>query len=57
MVILDYPAEIKEAIKIYEPYRDAILDHVMDRKPLVGVPDVAWKAYEKCRKWALEQDQ
>lgn len=39
------------------PYKDAILTHVIDGKPLVGVPDDVWEAYEKERKWAWEEDQ
>lgn len=51
MVILDYPAEIKEAIKIYEPYLDAHNESIENAPPEVV------SAYEKCRKWAWEQDQ
>lgn len=47
----------KKLEEIWMPYKDAILNHVIDGKPLVGVPDEAWKAYEKDRKWAWEQEQ
>ena len=57
MVILDFPDEIKQLEKIWMPYKDAILDHVLDGKPLVGVPDEAWDAYLKNRKWSWDMGQ
>lgn len=56
-MIWNPPEEIKNLEKIWMPYKDAILTHVIDGKPLVGVPDDVWEAYEKERKWAWEEDQ
>lgn len=51
MVILHFPPEIEDSIKIYEPYLDA------HGGSLDGAPREVVSAYEKCKKWAWEQDQ
>jgi len=56
-LIWNPPEEIKQLEKIWMPYKTAILAHVLHGKPLVGVPDEAWDAYLKNRKWAWEEGQ
>ena len=56
-LIWNPPEEIKKLEEVWMPYKNAILDHVIDGKPLVGVPNDAWEAYKRNRKWAWEQDQ
>lgn len=51
-MIIDYPVEIKEAMKIYEPYEEKIKDG-----ELVEAPQEAIDAFYKCKKWAWEQGQ
>ncbi len=49
MVIREYPEEIKELMKIYEPYMVGC--HLED------APSEAVEAFEKVKKWAWEQGQ
>ena len=46
------PEEIKALERIWDPYRIQIIE-----KKFSEVPKEALEAYEKCRKWAWEQDQ
>ena len=46
------PEEIKALERIWDPYRIQIIE-----KKLSKVPKEALDAYEKCKKWAWEQDQ
>ncbi len=48
-MIIDYPDEIKELMKIYEPY--------MVGCHLENAPQKAVEAFEKVKKWVWEQGQ
>lgn len=48
-MIIDYPDEIKELMKIYEPY--------MVGCHLENAPQEAVEAFEKVKKWVWEQGQ
>ena len=49
MVIREYPKEIKELMKIYEPY--------MVGCHLENAPPEAIEAFKKVKKWSWEQGQ
>lgn len=51
-MIREYPKEIQECIKIYDPYKHKIKDGVM-----TNAPKEAIKAYEQAKKWVWEQEQ
>lgn len=48
-MIIDYPDEIKELMKIYEPY--------MVGCHLENAPQEAVEAFEKVKRWVWEQGQ
>ena len=56
-MIWNPPEEIKQLEEIWMPYKDAILAHAIDGKPLDNVPDNVWEAYQKDREWAWAQGQ
>lgn len=52
MVIREYPEEIRELMKIYEPYSNRI-----HNEKLKNAPEKAIEAFEKVKKWIWEQGQ
>ena len=50
MVIREYPKEIKELMKIYEPYAHRIHDGKLENAPRNPI-----EAFEKVKKWSWEQ--
>lgn len=52
MVLRDYPEDIKELLKICEPYEDKVENGELKNAPLEVI-----EAFEKTKKWAWEQEQ
>lgn len=48
MVIREYPKEIKELMKIYEPYAHRIHDGKLENAPRKAI-----EAFEKVKKWSV----
>ena len=52
MAFRQYPKDIEELMKKWEPYQDKVKDGI-----LKDAPQDAIDAFNKCKKWAWEQGQ